>query len=131
MKWKPNIVLNKKENLSEELKLKDYKIINNDNIKYDFGAADPFIYNGYLFCELIHKNIGHKGGVIGCSPLQDNLDFKVIIKEKFHLSYPHIFEYGGKIYMIPESCKANKLLSVCSKILLEAHRDSLTKGITL
>lgn len=110
MKWKPNLVLNKKENLSNVLKLKDYKIINNDNIIYNFGAADPFIYNGYLFCELIHKNIGHKGGVIGCSPLQENLEFKVIIKEKFHLSYPHIFEYENKIYMIPESCKANKLL---------------------
>lgn len=111
MRWKPNIVLSKKENLSEQLEIKNLNIKQNNNeIKYSFGAADPFIYNGYLFCELIHKDIGHKGGVIGCSPLQDNLDFKVIIKEKFHLSYPHIFEYGGKIYMIPESCFSNKLL---------------------
>lgn len=112
MKWKPNLVLNNKENLSDVLKLKDYKIINNDNINCDFGfgAADPFIYNGYLFCELIDKNIGPKGGFIGCSPLQENLEFKVIIKENFHLSYPHIFEYKNKIYMIPESCKSKKLL---------------------
>ena len=110
MKWKPNLVLNNIHDLQNELKLKTYTIRKNKNsIKYDFGAADPFIYNNYLFCELIDKSLGHKGGVIGCSPLKDNLNFKIIIKENFHLSYPHIFEHKKNIYMIPESSDSNKL----------------------
>lgn len=27
---------------------------------------------------------------------------KVIIDEKYHLSFPNIFEYGGKMYIMPE-----------------------------
>ena len=112
MRWKPSIVMNKKENLSEQLEIKTLNIKQNNNeIRYSFGAADPFIYNGYLFCELMDNNKRtQKAGIIGCSPLKDKLNFKVIINEKFHLSYPHIFEYGEKIYMIPESCSIKKLL---------------------
>lgn len=114
MKWKPSLVLNNNKDFMNELKLKNYTIKQDDkNMLYSWGAADPFIFRNYLFCELLDnrkKLLGLRGGVICCSPLQDELDFKIIIKENFHLSYPHIFTHRKKIYMIPETYEANKLL---------------------
>ena len=38
------------------------------------------------------------------------LENKVIIEEKFHLSYPYLFKDKNKYYIIPESSEANKIL---------------------
>lgn len=72
-----------------------------------YWIADPFLFEkdgiAYLFFEAFDlvECKGKEGYSILCedgtwSPL------KVIIDEKYHLSFPNIFEYDGKIYIMPE-----------------------------
>lgn len=71
-------------------------------------AADPFLYKSldghiYLFYELFINN--QNKGVIAFSKY-DGTRFSsptIAIEEKFHLSFPCIFDYKDNIYMIPES----------------------------
>jgi hypothetical protein len=69
-------------------------------------AADPFIIPGekgyYLFFEILKDN----KGCIGLAGSLDGITWeykKVVLEEPFHLSYPHVFNYEGKYYMLPES----------------------------
>lgn len=81
----------------------------------DTWIADPFLYeaNGehYLFVELyeIKRNkacLGYYSIVDGEPFFQDK-----IIDRPYHLSYPCVFEYDGKHYLIPES-SANKTVDL-------------------
>jgi len=70
--------------------------------------ADPFLFewNGrcYLFAE--RMNLWRKVGSIAVCEILKNgnvTDFKEVIVEPFHLSFPNVFEHNGQIYMIPES----------------------------
>lgn len=99
-----------------ESKTTSFKAINNDK-KYWY--ADPFIFKHnnevYIFFEAYDRE-RRKGEIGYCKILGDgNISSKkIVIKEKFHLSYPNIFTINEKIYMIPESSEANKLiLYVC------------------
>jgi len=87
-------------------------IINDLNPKnvLDFGCGDGMLLyffkkngNNYLFVEDFSfvKNIG----VISCYELNNkNCNFLgQVIKEKFHLSFPFIFEFENQIYMCPET----------------------------
>ncbi len=73
--------------------------------KLDF-TADPFLYrhrgNLYCFYETFDSN---EKGVIACSRLDGDqwVPLGVVLEEPYHLSYPHIVEDNGAIYMIPES----------------------------
>mgnify|MGYP001438906430 CR=1 FL=1 len=88
-----------------EHRLEQFDIIENNN-KNRF-IADPFLFkkngNNYLFVEDFSfvKNIG----VISCYELNNkNCNFLgQVIKEKFHLSFPFIFEFENQIYMCPET----------------------------
>ncbi len=81
------------------------------DVKAEF-VADPFLVKKnaryYLFFEVL--NAGNSRGEIG---LAISLDAKrwhyerIILKEPFHLSYPHVFEWQNEFYMIPESKEAN------------------------
>jgi hypothetical protein len=76
-------------------------------------AADPMIfqYNGitYLFAELFEYNTSR--GVIGVSIFDGKKfsEWKTVIKEKTHLSYPFLFCHNNNIYMMPESSESNSL----------------------
>ena len=67
--------------------------------------ADPFMieYQGehYLFVEYVNG----KRGQIAYYKFIDNKPVfqKVIISERYHLSYPCVFMHGADVYMIPES----------------------------
>ncbi len=63
-----------------------------------FGAADPFIIDKWLFCELMDKK-----GYIAVSKVKNPLKFKTIIKEKFHMSFPSVFKHNNEWFMIPET----------------------------
>ena len=72
------------------------------------GVADPFLLrNGstwYLFFEILNKKNGR--GEIGYARSGDLLHWKYgkdVLKEPFHLSYPNVFRWKGKWYMVPES----------------------------
>lgn len=72
-----------------------------------FWYADPFLFekdgNVFLFVEMFDNRT--EIGVIGCSVLRNGKFTKprVVLKEKFHISYPFVFEKDGEIYMMPES----------------------------
>jgi len=112
----------------EQLKIYD------DSTKF---LADPFFLKVkdtfYLFFE--HKKIT-RNAEIGLLTSIDgkNYSYKgTVLKEKFHLSYPQVFEYKKNYYMIPESQGSNQVL------LYKANRfpydwkicDTLLKKIKL
>ena len=63
----------------------------------------------YIFAEVY--SIVHHRGFIGYSRFDGKqfTKWKPIIKEKYHLSYPYVFEKDGEIYMIPESNEAREV----------------------
>ena len=70
--------------------------------------ADPFMIKHkdlwYMFFEIYDE--ARQTGVIGMATSTDGYDWKydrVVLEEDFHLSYPYVFEYEGKIYMMPET----------------------------
>lgn len=71
-------------------------------------VADPFMLikdeKYYLFFEAMNRGSGK--GEIGFAESPDGKTWhykKIIITEKFHLSYPYVFEWGNNYYLIPES----------------------------
>lgn len=77
--------------------------------------ADPFLfdYRGgtYLFAEYFSYKLGR--GVISVAKY-DSVnnrfsDFREIIRESYHLSYPVVFTYHNKIYMMPECAESRGL----------------------
>ena len=87
-------------NASAQFICPDIEIPNN----YDtnFGAADPFIYRGYVFAEIIKSKNKGSIAVAKLIPKQP-LKFEVILEDSFHFSYPFIYEENGRVYMIPET----------------------------
>jgi hypothetical protein len=69
--------------------------------------ADPFIINfnkkKYLFSE--EYNFNEKKGVIVLYNIINNKYERigVILKEDFHLSFPYVFKFKGKLYLLPET----------------------------
>ncbi len=97
----------------EKLEFTNYKTANNPvltaknlgdkRVQY---VADPFLVakNGiyYMFFEVLKNN----KGIIGLAASKDCRKWKfkkIILEEPFHLSYPFIFNWEGKYYMLPES----------------------------
>ena len=107
----------------------------NDSTQF---LADPFFIKVkdtfYLFFE--HKKINKDYAEIGLLTSIDGEKYSyrgTVLKEKFHLSYPQVFEYKKNYYMIPESQGSNQVL------LYKANRfpydwkicDTLLKNIKL
>lgn len=72
-----------------------------------YWFADPFLFEKdgttYLFFEAF--DLVERKGKEGYSILREDgtwSPLKIIINEKYHLSFPNIFEYDGKIYIMPE-----------------------------
>ena len=72
-------------------------------------VADPFIVckdGGYtMFFEVMNRRSNQ--GDIGYAESSDGRHWKykkIVIHEKFHLSYPYVFEWNNDYFMIPESC---------------------------
>lgn len=82
--------------------------------------ADPFLfeYQGLTWMFYERQDLTDMHGTIWCrclepkqgrdNPYGDGKPFKVLDRE-FHLSYPQVFEYAGKVYMIPESRGAGEV----------------------
>ncbi len=91
---------------------KGFKLINNG---YKGWYADPFLFdhNGetFLFAEFYSYRL--RRGVIVYARYNRDTDcfsvFKEIIREKYHLSYPIVFQWNDEIYMLPESNKSGAL----------------------
>lgn len=73
----------------------------------DFWIADPFWVEDqgehYLFCEVYQKKAKHGGigyyKMINGEPVYQGM----VIQNPYHMSYPCVFTYSGKFYMIPET----------------------------
>ena len=82
---------------------------------YKGWYADPFLFEyekeTYLFAEFFSYRLNR--GLIVCSKYDnqrgDFTKFQEIINEDFHLSYPVVFEFNNKIYMLPEASESNAL----------------------
>src|SRR3954471_8902781 len=77
------------------------------DVKADF-VADPFlIHHGevwYLFFEVWNRDADK--GEIGLAISRDlaTWDYRgIVLREPWHLSYPHVFEFDGRIWMLPEA----------------------------
>lgn len=85
-----------------------------------YWIADPFLFEKdnrtFIFAELF--DYCSNKGVIGCAELKSTgiTKWRVIISEKWHLSYPFIFEHNGEVYLMPEMNDGNELWIYKSKI---------------
>ena len=78
------------------------------NLKF---CADPFLFHWQDANWLFYESLDRKGkGYIGCYKEENGkwVQQGKVVKEPWHLSYPQVFEEGGKVYMIPESCDFGK-----------------------
>ena len=91
----------------------DFKVIDNGHKGW---YADPFLFDyenkTYLFAEFFSYDIGR--GVLAYAIYDEKKDcftqFKEIIREDYHLSYPFVFVGDdGNIYMMPESNESDEL----------------------
>lgn len=88
--------------------------------------ADPFLFvkDGTLYLFYEHLTRWYGEGRICMRSTRDMITWteeKDVLIEPFHLSFPYVFEDGGKVYMLPET-GADKSIT-----LYEAENDSLTK----
>lgn len=90
----------------------DFRIIKNGHKGW---YADPFLfeYHGetYLFAEFFSYKL--RRGVIVYAKYHSDTgvfdDYKEIIREDYHLSYPIVYEYHGEIFMLPEANQSGAL----------------------
>jgi hypothetical protein len=71
-------------------------------------VADPFmmLYEGrwYMFMEVFNRL--NRRGQIGVATSEDGKSWeydRIVLKEPFHLAYPSLLRWRGRIYMIPDS----------------------------
>lgn len=74
-------------------------------------VADPFMlhddHTRYMFFEVM--NAETKRGEIGLARSDKGLNWsyeRIVLKEPFHLSYPHVFKVEDKYFMLPEMLKS-------------------------
>lgn len=87
--------------------------------------ADPFLFvkNDKLYLFYEEKGLLTDGvlKMMWTKDLKNWSEPVVVLKEKYHLSFPYVFEDNGKVYMIPESALDNSIR------LYEAVNDELTE----
>jgi hypothetical protein len=76
--------------------------------------ADPFIVkkNNRNICYVEDYSYLNKKGCITAIEIMDEKNYEIlgpVIKEKYHMSFPFIFEYSKKLYMIPETLEAEAI----------------------
>lgn len=88
-----------------------FQVLNDDGSSW---RADPFLvaHKGSIFVLCEEFMMGGNKGVISAFELVDGVQVRplTVLEEDFHLSYPHVFEHAGEIWMIPETAQAEKVL---------------------
>ncbi len=71
-------------------------------------VADPFmlLYEGrwYMFMEVLNRL--NRRGEIGVAMSQDGKSWKydqIVLREPFHIAYPYVLRWRGKVFMIPDT----------------------------
>ena len=77
-------------------------------------VADPFLVQAkqtwHMFFEVY--NFDSDRGEIGWATSNDGLTWeykRIVLRENFHLSYPYVFEWENRFYMIPETHQAKSV----------------------
>ncbi len=77
-------------------------------------VADPFMteHNGefHLFFEVLNSK--REKGEIGYARSHNMKEWSyggIVLKERFHLSYPYVFFHEGKMYMLPECADSHEV----------------------
>lgn len=91
-------------------KKQTYRLLKNN---FNSWTADPFPfeYNGelYIFAELFRFS-DQKGYIGWCKKTKHGFSgWHPAIKEKFHMSFPNIFQIESEIFMCPEVNQSNEL----------------------
>jgi len=75
-------------------------------------VADPFMlqhdHRWHMFFEVMNSET--QRGEIGLATSTDGLDWtyqQIVLKESFHVSYPHVFKFQNEYLMIPETLGAD------------------------
>ncbi len=93
-------------------------------------VCDPFLVRRatewFLFFEV--WNLARSLGEVGLATSRDGLEWAyqgVVLREPFHLSYPHVFSWRGEYYMTPETLGAETVrLYRASSFPFEWTRDT-------
>ncbi len=79
----------------------------------DSFFADPFVIKNNRKIFIFFENYSYKKnkGTIGILELKKNklVNYKTILDEKFHLSFPFVFNFNNKYYLIPDSSENKDL----------------------
>jgi len=77
-------------------------------------VADPFMLieddTWYMFFEVMNTSTNQ--GDIGLAVSSDGFNWtykQIVLDEPFHLSYPYVFKWDNKFYMIPETLQADSV----------------------
>jgi hypothetical protein len=73
--------------------------------------ADPFLLEHEGSTWLFFEDYGYreKRATIACGRLEDDgrmVDVRTALDRPYHLSYPHVFNHDGAVWMVPESYEA-------------------------
>ncbi|WP_232512625.1 hypothetical protein [Novosphingobium sp. PP1Y] len=75
--------------------------------------ADPFLWEraGALYCFFEEFDYRTGRGHISVGRFEDGqlTDIQVALRRDYHLSFPHLFEHEGELYMMPECCEVRRL----------------------
>ncbi len=75
--------------------------------------ADPFVYTdksgSYCFVEDFDNTISRAHIAVYRLGRKSSERLGEALIEPFHLSFPYIFEYDGKLYMTPEACESRSV----------------------
>lgn len=83
-------------------------VLTGENCGNELYVADPFMIKKdakyFMFFEVMDRD-NHEGNIAYAEStnLKDWKYKKVILDEKFHLSYPNVFKWKGDYYLLPES----------------------------
>lgn len=76
-------------------------------------VADPFLVFRDDVLFLFYEEYRHGGrGIIKMTSTEDLVSWtepQVVLTEKFHLSYPFVFQHDGQWYMMPETSAAHEI----------------------
>jgi hypothetical protein len=82
-------------------------------VSQDHYLADPFLHRHqgrlWLFCEVYDYD--RNTGTLAVAELtQFGLGpFEPVVGGDGHMSYPHVFEHDGEVYMLPETCARRRI----------------------
>ena len=81
-----------------------------------YWCADPFLFkkDGQLYLFFEAYDILRRKGLLGYRKIDSGSfgEIKIIYEADSHLSFPHIYESDGDIYIIPESAKSGELFRI-------------------